>query len=1189
MFANITNRSLIAQTSYFWAVVLAIALFCVPVWGQDSRGSITGEVRDSSNSVIPNVKIVATNTATNVQSATVTNETGSYTLPFLPPGTYSVSAELQGFKKAVRQEIAVRVGDRLEIGFVLNPADVQSTVEVSAQAGPILDTVSASVGVVVDHRRIAELPLADGNPFTLANLAGGVVYVSEAMNNLRAFDNNGTSALRPSGAPGGNEFSLDGAPNTARKGSIARVGSSVAFVPPAEAVEEFKIETASFDAQHGHATGANVNVSIKSGTNQLHGTAYEFDRPTELVANGFFAKRSGINTGDFIYHRFGGTVGGPVFLPKVYDGRNKSFFFFSYENLMNDRPTPDQLTIPTLAERTGDFSALLSQNIAIYDPLTAKTASGGRIQRTAFPGNIIPRQRLDPIALNLMKYYPQPDLPGDAQGQNNFLSKAVSSNRYNSELFRIDHVLNDRHRMFVRGLANSRDNGGGPGAVGEVNGIKPTKDRFTRMNRGLTYDHLYSMSPTSILDLRAGYTRFRESNEPIAPGFDLAAMGFSSTTLGYFGAARYLPRFNLDNYVDLGYNTPGDVQAHSILFLQPTLTKVRGRHSMRAGYDFRAYRENYGYLQDHAGDYTFSTTYTRGPQDNSTSYVGQDLASLMVGLPTGGKIDRAATTANQTVYHAVFFHDDLRLSSKLTLNLGVRYELEQATTERYNRNVRGFDATTPSPIANAAQAAYAAKPDAQGLAVSAFQVRGGLLFATPDHRGFWNTDTNNIQPRAGLAWRLTPKMVLRGGWGVYMVPFVIDAVQQAGFSQSTSITPSPDSGLTFTGSLANPWPSGVLAPAGASAGLGTYMGQSISVVPLDRKNGLAQRWSVALQRELPGLWLFEAAYQGSKGYDLTVSRNLDPIPAQYLSTSPVRDQTVIDFLGAKVTNPFANLLPGTSLNSSTISRSQLLMPYPQFTAVNSESYDGTTIYHGAQFRAERRMKNGFTFQSAYSYSRLREKLRLLNDTDQAPEDRVSRDDRPHRLAVSGIWEMPVGKGRRFGSNWSRGLDAVLGGWQLGGVFLAQPGRPFTMESRNVYFSGDPNKLEAKFGTDKIGVPVFDISGFYFNDATVQTNGVVSPAKQRADQRIQLSNNIRTFPSILPRLRGDRIIGLDLSLIKTLRINERLKVQLRGESLNTLNRFQFSDPNTSPTSSSFGLVTGTSNPARQMQFAIKLLF
>jgi hypothetical protein len=1135
---------------------------------------------------MPRVKVSATNTATKVSTSAITNATGNYTIYYLNPGMYDLTVELTGFATMEQRGIEVRVGDKLEVNFKLQVAPVATTVEV-AGGTPLLDTESASSGTIIDRRQITELPLPYGNPFMLSILSPGVVFTGANLLQIRPYDNSVVANIRVDGAPGGSEFTLDGAPNTATSRGVQK-GEQVAYIPPAEAVQEFKMETSSFDARQGHAPGAAVNVTVKSGTNDIHGSGWEFTRPSSLVANDFFLKRAGQTPTAVSLHRFGGAVGGPVFVPKVYDGRNRTFFFFGYENMRTDQPNGSVQTVPTAANRQGDFSALLGQNILIYDPLSAVSASGGRIQRTAFPGNIIPSSRLSPIALNVLKYYPLPNAQGDQQGSGNYISNNEAIDRFNSEIARFDQTFNDKNRFFARLQRNYRNSPSTGWLGGDINGIDPTEGLGYRGNQGLALDHLYLASPSDLIEVGAGITRYFVGSGRMAAGFDPASLGFPTSTTALFSGFKYFPSFAPSGYGTVGASG-GDFQADNTFYLQPSYTKTKGKHSLHAGYDVRAYRENTLPTNSPAGSYSFANTYTKGPLDNSSGApVGQSLASMLLGLPTGGSIDREATSANQALFQAIYLQDDFKVTPRLTLNLGLRYEVESPTTDRYDRNTRGFDMTTPSPIDAAARAAYAAKPDA-ALAAANFNVVGGVLFADSSHRGFWDTRAAMVQPRAGFAYQVTPKTVLRGGFGMYMIPFGVDGVNQPGYSQTTNIVPTLNSGLGFVASLANPFPSGVVEPTGAAAGLSTYLGQSVSFTPLNRQTGKVQRWQIGIQRELPGRWVVEASYAGTRGYDMVVPINLNTLPRQYLSTSPVRDTTVVNFLTATIPNPMAGLLGTTSLSGTTVARSQILLPFPQFSAVNSERYDGSTKYNGIEMRAQRRFRAGFTLNTSYGHSRLRESLSMLNNTDASPENRVSGEDRPNRFQVNGIWEMPFGKGRKLGNSWNRVVDGFLGGWQLTGSYSIQSGRPISVG--NVYFTGDPNSLVVHYDKNKVDSPSFDLSGFYFHDAAVQTNGVDDQAKQRADQRIQLSNNIRTLPTIFPNFRGDRVRGIDASLIKNLRVTERFRAQVRAEAINALNQVQFNNPGTSPSSASFGLTSASSqlNPPRTIQLGFKVAF
>lgn len=1153
----------------------AVCLTAVSVArAQEYRASITGQVADPSGAPVAGAKVVVKNVATNIESATVTSESGRYSVLYLTPGEYTATVEATGFKRLIRQGLDVRVGDALLLDLTLELGETQQSVTVTAQAA-VLQTETASSGQVMDRRRISDLPLLDGNPFTLSRLAAGVVYTDRVTKTTdRPFDVGATSRINAAGATGYNEFTLDGTPNM---GAGTSYTGTVAYIPPADAVEEFRIETASFDAQFGHTAGATVNVMLRSGTNQLHGTAYEFFRHDKLSANDFFLNSAGRPRDPLRYNRWGATAGGPIYVPRLYDGRNRTFFFFAYEGLKDRFPQVSQFTVPTEAERRGDFSALSRAGITIYDPRTAVRLPNGRIQRDPFPGNAIPANRLDAIGVNYLKFYPTPNQAGDVQGRNNYLSPRPTGDDFFSTMFRIDHNLTANQRAFFRYSHNYRT------AFQEnwsavTNGIRATGNFLLRENDNAVFDHVWTLSPTSVLNWRAGFSRFSELRPRMSEGqFRPADLGFPAQTARHFGDIGYFPRFTLGAFSAIG-DTIGPGIHYNILSGQPTLTKIAGggRHNLRFGYDFRAYRENFFNPGHTAGRYDFGTDFTRGPLDSSAAApIGQDLAALLLGLPTGGFIDRNASRANQTVYQGFFVQDDWKVSSRLTVNLGLRYDYEGAVTERYNRNVRGFDLTSASPIEAAARAAYAASPIPE-VAAGDFRVRGGYLFADANNRGFWKADRNNFQPRAGMALKLGAQSVLRAGWGVFTVPFGIDGVNQDGFSLATNIVPTLDNGLTFVSSLANPFPNGVEEPFGSRLGLGTFIGRALNFPPapsnpaaLDRRNDQSQRWQISFQRELPGRWLIETAYVGNRGYDLTVNTDiLDAVPARYLSARPERDQDAINFLTANVANPFRNLAPGTSLNGSVVQRQQLLRPFPQFLDIRSERQDGSSTYHSAQVKGEKRFGQGYTLLGYYQWSRVLDKRSFLNAQDTEYEERFGGADRTNRIVLSGIWELPFGRGRHWGSAWRGATNTVLGGWQVQGVYQLQSGS--VLNFPNYIFRGN---------RDDVYLPASERSPErWFNTDAFEKNAAR-----------QLAMNLRTAPSQFPRVRDDRTNNWDLSVIKMIPIAESIQLQLRGEFLNALNRTQLGGVNLAPANSAFGRITAQGNMSRASQIAAKLVF
>jgi carboxypeptidase family protein len=1176
-----------------WGSLSFLVLLCIygVAFGQNFRGSVSGVVTDPNSAVIPGAKVTLTDFATRATLSTQTDSQGQYSILYVPAGRHQLRIEAKGFQSRILENVEVRVGDQLSLDLRLEVGQTSDTITVQGDSTPLLETSSASLGLVIDRQRISDLPQPDGNPFLLARFAAGVANTD--VNNLkftRAFDNGGTSNLATNGVVGqGSEFTLDGIPNN---GAFVR---QVSYVPPAEAVQEFKVVTTSFDAQQGHSAGAQIDVVLRSGANRPFGSVYWFNRNEALAANEFFVNSNPNCNKDsdgkckrnpLRYNRYGATLGGPVVLPRFgnggrpfWSGKDRLFFFFAFEGLRQITPSTSFLTVPTQAERNGDFSALLAQGITIYDPATARPLSDGRaVERQPIQCggriNVICPERFSQIGKNYLSYYPLPNLPGDRQGRNNLIASQPRTDYFHSESFRVDSTISEKQQFFVRYSHNRRQQHV-QSFSGVVNGIDPTSIDTYRVNNGVAVDHVYRASPTTILNMRAGVTRFLNFGKWLTEGeFNPASLGFSPETAAYFGDASYFPQFTISNFATLG----GPLQqfsAYDVYAFQPTLTKIKGGHTLRTGYDFRTYRINENPSRHEAGVYNFDpgSVATRQFGNSPAAAIGGELAAVLLGLPSGGSIDRVAGRSNQQLYHGLFFQDDWKVTKRLSLNLGLRWEMESPTTERYNRNVRGFDFTSPSPIEAAARTAYAANPIPQ-VAADAFHATGGLLFANEDNRGFSQADNNNFQPRIGLAFELTPKTVLRGGFAIYSVPFYIDDdVNQPGFSQPTQIVPTLDGGLTFQATLANPFPNGVADPPGASQGLATSLGRNITFVPLERKNTLSRRFEVSLQRELPGQVVVDLAFVRTVNYDqLVPSITLNPIPRQYLSTLDRRDPAVENFLNAMVKNPFSGLLPGTSNNGPTIQTFQLLRPYPQFGSVLVQRYDGASWYNSGQLRIERRFSQGYTLSGAYTYSKLMEAMSLLNSTDTDYERRISNNDYPHRVVISGIYELPVGKGRRFLSGGGRLLDLLVGGYQFQGIYQYQGGRPLAWDF--VTYFGDPSELQTNINSNTVGTSgrAFDTSGFF------------SPGVD-----IRLGNNIRTFPSRLSGFRSQPLSQVDLSMIKNFKFTERTKMQLRLEFFNATNTPQFGAPNLTPTDSNFGKVTGQVNLPRNVQVGLRLVF
>jgi hypothetical protein len=1175
------------------------------LFAQDTRASVSGVITDSSGGAVGGAKIQITNTSTNVSVEAVSESNGVYNAVYLLPGPYKLTVEANGFKRFVRDRLELRVQDRLTVNVALQLGAVQETINVTGES-PLLEVSTATSGQVIDRRRIAELPLADGNPMVLTRLAPGIVITGTGFSSASALSNSGPSNFESNGTPGGNEFTLDGSPNTAdRQGNG---GARIGLQPPTDAVEEFKVVTASFDAQQGRTAGASIDMQVRSGTNELHGTLYEFVRNDKLSANGYWLNRQGTPRPARRYNRYGGTVGGPLWLPKIYNGKDKSFFFVSFEKIRPITPSLETLTVPTADFRQGDFSSLANRGtpLLIYDPATARR-DGARIVRDPLQCNgrlnVVCPQRINQIARNYLSFLPLPNTNLNSS-TNNFIGNGPGDNDYKVLLTRFDHAFNERNRMFVRYSESFRTELD-ENSSGTVNGVRVNGRLGHRGNNGAVFDYVYLPSATTILNLRAGFTRFKQDRFALASyDYDVRQMGFSAQTLALF-TANTLPQINISNYSSPVEPTGFNITTPTWSF-QPTLTKLWGGHSLRLGYDYRVYQENRIDQTFQAGQYTFNNDFTRQNDQNPSLPVeqlqGQGLAALLLGQPTGGSFPLLASRAATAKYHGIFFQDDWKITPRLTINLGLRYEIDLGTTERYNRLIRGFDSAVANPAEATARANYAASPIPE-IPAANFRLPGGLLFADSDNRASFRADRNNFQPRLGFAFQLNNKTAVRGGWAIFMAPFILDGLNQNGFNRTTPLVPSPDLGLTFTANLTNPFPNGYIAETNRS--LTSLLGQNPGlVVPTNRKNGMLQRWEASIQRELGGRWIVEAAYIGNYGYDLLTGRDLNPIFRQYQSTSAARDQNLINLLDAPVTNPFRSVAGFEGTNSFTatvISRNQLLRPYPHYSGLSSEFYDGASSYHAGQLRVEKRFSAGYTFLATYVFSKYLEQVSLLNPTDEAYEKRLNEADIPQRLAMSGIYELPWGRGRRWGSQWSGLREFFLGGFQIQGVWQMQSGNPLSLG--NVYFNGNISSLKTVInsktigaaGTSNVNDNVFGIdlreSGFYFTDDAVRTNGQLDYTKQRNDTRINIANNIRTLPSRYSNLRTQPIQLLDVSLIKNFAFTERVKLQFRAEAINATNRFHFAGPVLNPRDTNFGRVTSTDPIAqpREYQLGLRLVF
>jgi hypothetical protein len=1187
------------------AILVALLLLPAgPAAAQDPRGSITGTVADATGGVLPGVTVVVKNVETGVEQNVVTDAEGRFQVMYLNPGNYHVTAELSGFKKTVRENNRVGVSDVVRLALVLETGGVEETVTVSAEA-PLLNTSSGISGTTIETQQISELPLGDGTAYMLSRLAPGIMDSSD-LHFSRPADNGNLAGIVANGTQGGNAFSIDGAPNMSN-------AKGVGFSPPSGAISEFKVQTNAFDASTGHTAGAVVNLALKSGTNTFNGEAAYFNRDDSRTATPLLTERAGGAKPTREYNRYTGTVSGPIV-------HNKTFFMGSFEHLRDVQPEPASYTVPTEKMRQGDLSEFAP---GIYDPNTV--TSGG--VRTAFAGSVIPKDRINAVAAAYAALYPLPNRDGTSA---NYFTNQLRPYDYNSAMGRVDHNFTSQNRMFATGYWNKRREdrynwaagATNADADGVINGFAVTRGFDYRANLGVTVGYTSVLQSSLLLDIRASGARFDEYRDPFQT-FEPASLGFSSTAAGLMGDYKYLPLFTFGSFSTTNSNSTiaslgaqrsdwgdGFSRPMDTYSVQPTLTKILGGHTMRSGYDFRTQIWNITSNGYPAGRYQFNGAYTRATNSAALNDRGQSWAQFLLGLPTAvtGAVATPGTTSSQfeiaspgsftQTYHGLFFQDDWRVSERLTVNAGLRLEINTGMSEKDNRNLAGYDFVTPNPIEPAAKAAYALNPIAQ-IPVSDFKATGGLLFAN----GAVNDTTTKVLPRGAAAYLLTDHTVVRGGVGLFSYDYFFENINQAGFAQATPVLVTNDNGITFTGAnLTNPVPGGqLIQPVGSALGLQSQLGQNLGTVyQSNREAPYYTRWEASLQHDFAAGWVTSFTYVGSVGTKLPVAHTVNGIPTQYLSTSRSRDTVNEAFLSQNVPNPFAGLLPGSTINGASVARSQLLRPYPHFGGTFAvEEYTGSDSYQSGTAQVQKRFSRGNSLTAQYTYSRTRDKLNFLNAADGVLEDRISPNDRPHRFSIGGVLAVPFGKGQKWGNDSNGFTDALLGGWQLSTTYQYQSGAPLVWGTNTYYDSacGNPLDLVSNIGAKvngaiaglDAGTPGWNISCFYFHDALVQTNGVDDPVKQRADQRIQMGNTVRYFPSTLPRVRTDDLHLLDIGLSKSFKMPRGMRLQLRMEAINALNYTVLWNPNLTVNNSNFGYVNTDRNSPRDFQLGLRFTF
>ncbi|HEU0123766.1 MAG TPA: carboxypeptidase regulatory-like domain-containing protein [Bryobacteraceae bacterium] len=1111
------------------ALLLASAL---PATAQQGRGSYFGTVTDSSGAAVPGAKVTLTNVATNTGVTTETNNDGLYTATALQIGEYTIQVEKNGFKRAVRSGLTLQVDQRAQVDFRMDLGGVAEIIEVKGEA-PLVDTGSATVGKVVENRRVVELPLNGRNALALTLLTPSVKSNAGPTNS--GFGDRGTqlSSISINGGPNAmNAQSLDGGNN------IQSYIGEVAINPAVDAVEEFKVQTGVMSAEYGFTGGGVINMVTKSGTNQLHGSVYEFLRNDKLDARNTFAATKP----PFRYNQYGVAVGGPVI-------KDKTFFFGNWEQYDYRRSTAVIGSMPTARQRGGDFGDLFGANgalIPVYDPATTNG-----LTRSVFPNNQIPASRLDPVSQKINDFYPLPNrTPTNAfTNANNYINNAGEVRSMRQYTIKGDHRFNDKNSMFARYsyFLHKTDNGGSiyPNPV-----VAKRDDALENKNFALSDTH--SFSPTLLNELRVGATRGY---------FPFIVRSFGGGWPQKLGLPASVPP---DTFPGISNGLPGfntgtaGLRASINLQLYDMLTKITGNHTLKFGVDLRTLQGNNLQRSSPSGSFTFASGLTGNPAAQAGT--GSAYATFLLGEVSTASGTTHLGESERGKSYSVFLQDDWKVSRRLTFNLGMRWDYQTQPVEA-NNGITNFDPTLR--LAN-------------GLT-------GGTVFAGVDGqpRNFRNGDFNDFAPRAGLAFDLfgNGKSVFRAGYGIYYPSqfWRNNYGSVNGFANTSTSYPAPNANVkAFQFSAGFPTP--LLQPAGRALGSAAFLGQGVSYDEPTGTTPMSQQVTASLQHQLPGRILVDVSYSGNQGSHFTAGGyNMNQLDNQYLGLGLS--------LQDSVPNPNAGKVPG-ALGNATITREQSLLPFPYYQGITVRSPRmGNFNSHQLIVSVEKRMSKGLTFMFNFTGGKIISEglgtpvdFGSVEQTNQTSyqdgrfnrrlERSVDPTDVSKRGVVSLLYELPFGKGQGA-------VNRLIGGWQINTIGIMQTGLPVIVTGANNFRASRPNATGDPINLDNPSATR------WFN-----TDAFINPPNY-------------TFGNIgrsLPNVRGPGTFNWDLSFIKNTKVHERVNLQFRAEMFNFMNNVNLglpaggfsAGPNGKNQSGTFGTIT-SARDARNIQLGLKLLF
>jgi len=1233
-----------------WGVVLCscfAGFLSRPLIAQTTYGSIAGFVSDLTGAAIAEAQVSLTNLDTTEKRSQQTGPDGLYSFVNLLPGRYRIDVEKTGFKRFARPEVVVEVGQVVRIDASLPVGDVTQTVEVTGET-PLLQSETSSLGQVVEERKANELPLNGRNVFNLVALAPSVVPQGSATGTPVGVNPFGWGNYQVNGSFGNESAEyLDGQPL-----NIGYINLPV-VIPTQDSIQEFKVQTSNLGADWGKFSGGVINLSTKSGTNGLHGAAYEYLRNRVLDANDFFLNRAGKKRPPFTQNQFGANAGGPLVIPHLYDGRDKTFWFFSWEGFRLRTGTAFTTTVPTPAELAGDFSAIKTQ---IMDPCggtvaTAVACPGYTGPTSPFVGNQIPANRLNPTSLALLKFFPPANTAGTLDPttgivSNNFTTATSGGGNQNQVVGRLDQNLGTKQRIFFRDTYwNVLDLPVDPLGTGLC--ADRCSEKYETNAAAVGYN--YTVTPTTIVSLNASLSRFAYNRSPKNSGFDLTTIGWPAQyNAAVPSIARTPPTPCVFQFTDNIMCTQGQsfIQDRNSQFnFSPSVTMVRGRHTVKLGFQLEIGRDNYAQTNVASGAFAFCGS-------GLACFSGFSFADFLLGFADNpsnvenhffGQAVVPALVAGQQIYRGFYADDTYHLTKKLTLNLGLRYDLQGAWSERFNRQSY-FDPTAQNWLANpAASAGLTNVPGLPGL-------RGDVFLVSPSKRTNIPLEKVNVSPRVGFAYSMDQKTVIRGGYGIFWIPNYVsfglnpnnDLVNDA----TTSFTGTVD-GIHPINTINFPFQPEIVPPVGRTLGtLGTqqYATQTVQNFAIanlgNHPAGYVQQWNLNIQRNLPAGFFVSVAYVGSKGTHLALyDSQIDQIGDNFLAQSAPQCAAQSAFIhnynvahstnfsercsgsppaavvGApqvtalqSVPNPFFDGTTGTAfaLSGPTTTAGQLDRPYPQYLGLRlagQGNYDST--YHSLQVTVERRFAGAGSLLVAYTNAKLLSNADTLtnwleassgsiqNNNNLRGERSLSSQDVPQRLVISYVLDLPFGRGKKYLSDSSGVVEKLVSGWGIDGVTVFQSGFPLVFSNSfanyTTLFGGGSrpnvvsgcNKSSPAHGSGKLNE--------WFNTACF-----TSPTD------FTFGNESRTDSTV----RASGVNNWDVSLFKRTRFgpDEKLGLEFRTEFFNLFNRTQFAPPNTAccavanpalgqSANSNFGVVSSSAagtNP-RLIQFGLKFVF